>query len=236
MSSRVLIRQCVLITLRGAIAVLAILLSSRAMTAAVGISDDGTGMLRNNFTGTIGYRFTVGSSNLSVTALGFWDDTARDVAGSTAESSGAPDGLSNETGHKIGIWDNLTNLLTSATVPTATGGSLVDEWRYVSLDLPLTLSAGSTYTIGAYVVNGDGDLWHDASNTPLFASDIASEAALSSPGNENDLLDPQFSGGAAAYSVPNFQYSVVPEPTGFTLAFSAAVSLFCVRRRNTAAG
>ena len=47
-----------------------ILLAERC-EAGVVLADDGTGTLRNNFTGTVGYRFLVGPSNVQVTGLGF---------------------------------------------------------------------------------------------------------------------------------------------------------------------
>ena len=104
------------------------------------------------------------------------------------------------------------------TVPTGGAGTLADEWRYASLATPVTLSPGGTYVVGAYVVNGDGDLWHDASNTPVFSTGFGGTLALSSA-------------GATAYSVPNLQFSIVPEPSTLLLEGIGLLALFIARRR-----
>jgi hypothetical protein len=58
--------------------------------------------------------------------------------------------------HKIGIFDNLRNLLTFATVSSGTGDSLLNPFRYVPIS-DIMLLPGD-YTIGAFFSQGDADL------------------------------------------------------------------------------
>ena len=91
---------------------------------------------------TVGWSFSIGSQDISVTGLGVLD-----INGS---------GLANS--HEIGIWDSSQNLLTSVNVPAGTAATLDSNYRFVTIT-PVTLTAGKTYVIGAFYPSypGAGD-------------------------------------------------------------------------------
>jgi hypothetical protein len=77
-----------------------------------------------------GYEFTVGSNNITVDQLGYYDQDK--------------DGL--VSSHDVGIFDvNTQNLLASTSVNTT--HTLDGFFRYSALSTPLTLQAGQTYRI-----------------------------------------------------------------------------------------
>jgi len=99
---------------------------------------------RNNFTGTVGGMFTVGSSPVVVTHLGFYS------ASGTLNSP-----------HHVGIFP-----LTGGTGPIASvfisGSPLYfNSYLWVPLDAPLTLAANTSYILGGEVYSFDGDAWPD---------------------------------------------------------------------------
>ena len=79
---------------------------------------------------TVGTRFTV-EEEIFVTGLGVWEDAA---------------GLADA--HPVGLWTDAGALLTSATVPAGDAGTLVNGFRFERV-MPVALSAGETYRIGA---------------------------------------------------------------------------------------
>ncbi|HWQ92015.1 MAG TPA: LamG-like jellyroll fold domain-containing protein, partial [Clostridia bacterium] len=101
---------------------------------------------RNNFSGTVGTRFAVGTSALNVTALGFED----------------ADGSGFNSAHQIALWDTNGTLLASVTVPAGTAAPLEGAWRYATLPSPVALLSGTTYFVGAEVFDGDGDGFTDS--------------------------------------------------------------------------
>lgn len=126
------------------------------------VSSAGTNTNRDNYTGTVGYRFTVATS-LDVDGLGFYDS--------------AGDGLARS--HDVGLWNNSGTLVTSVTVAAGTGATLANGYRWVTLSPPVLLSGGGTYTIGAQVASGSGDAWPDVTgggmiNTFIVSTDWAS--------------------------------------------------------------
>jgi hypothetical protein len=131
---------------------------------------------RQDFTGTIGNRFLVGGSNVTLNALGY-------------EDSGA-DGL--EVSHQVGIWTTGGSLIASATVPSGSTGDLVQVWRFASIP-DITLLANTEYYIGASV-NVGVDAWTDVpgSSGITYGSEIGSPLGTPVSG---------FSG--AAFGIPN---------------------------------
>ena len=118
--------------------------------------------LRNNYTGTAGYKFTTGSGQILVTSLGYSDWTGLGNSGS---------GL--VTTHQVGIWSTNGTLLGSVTVPAGTAGNLVNHFWYASLSTPLTLAPNTIYVIGASVNTSDywpGSMgsYSPSYSTPVF--------------------------------------------------------------------
>jgi hypothetical protein len=99
---------------------------------------------RNNFTGTVGGLFTVGSTPVVVTHLGFYSATG---------SLNSP--------HHVGIFP-----VTGGTAPITSvfisGSSLYfNSYVWMALDTPITLAANTSYILGAEVYQFDGDAWPD---------------------------------------------------------------------------
>jgi hypothetical protein len=95
---------------------------------------------------TFGIDFTVGASNLTVSALGYYDD--------------ALNGFVNN--HEVGIYNSTGTLLASTTVTSA--DPLTGYFRYDSIT-PIVLLAGQTYRVVG-VSHTDLYTWND----PGFAS------------------------------------------------------------------
>jgi hypothetical protein len=109
-----------------------------ASTASAIETANGTAFSWRNFIGAnqsadVGWSFLVGAQNLQLTALGIFDQNQ--------------DGL--EDSHVVALWTSGGALITEATVPSGTTGSLVGSYRYHSVT-PVTLLAGQTYVLGAH--------------------------------------------------------------------------------------
>jgi hypothetical protein len=103
------------------------------------------GTLRNNFTGGVGYKFTVGASPVTVTQLGRWV-----VAG----NSGA---------HTLTLVRQPDNA-PLATVSVTTSGATAGTFKYVALGSPVTLAANTSYYFVSTETNG-ADRWYDDNST-----------------------------------------------------------------------
>ena len=102
---------------------------------------------RNNFLGSVGGAFQVGSTDAVVTHLGFYDANN--------------DGLVES--HQVALFpgDGGAPLIT-VTVPAGTGSYLTNGYRWVPLDAPFVLRANTTYVIQAEVFNSPTtDPWPD---------------------------------------------------------------------------
>lgn len=170
---------------------------------------------------TVGETFTVGAGPFTVTTLGIWDFNQ--------------DGLA--AGHLVTIWNGSGTVLTSASVPAGTTGTLVGQYRYSNvLTLPLTLAANTTYTIGAFYPSGN-DL--SPFVVPLgnitSASGVAYGAARIIGGNAFPTTD---ASGVGHYVSANFQSTSAsastPEPGSVALlgAVFMAGAGFVRRRRS----
>ncbi|MCX6926066.1 MAG: hypothetical protein NT154_23085, partial [Verrucomicrobia bacterium] len=120
------------------------------------LNGTGNGGARNNFTGTIGYTFTTGLSDVYVSALGFVDWQSGGSLVST---------------HEVGIWDGSGTLIASAFVSSGAGCYTNNGFFYTNLTTTVTLAANTTYTIGGQVFDG-GDTWpnNGGSSNPGFTA------------------------------------------------------------------
>jgi hypothetical protein len=169
---------------------------------------------------TFGYEFTVGSQEISVTALGLWVPVAPSPTA----------GLLNYS-HEVGLWDITgSSLLAYTTIGSGTPPSLSPSGAWYESVGPLTLSANTTYVLGA--------------KYPEFAMDIdwGTRGAVATSGAGVTLGDARYSYMAFAfpsavdanlndgYYGPNMLYTVVPEPATCTLLGLGMLALVWFRR------
>jgi hypothetical protein len=174
---------------------------------------------RNDYTGSLGYKFTSTTSNTVINSLGFVDANS--------------DGLN--TSHLVSLFEvssgNTYNLLASVTVGAGTSGFLDGGYRWATIpSITLSNTAGSAYIVMAQVVSGDGDNWGD---TAGFDSSIGSLGAnsLVSPtslGNPHDFSS-QINNAPPSYNPGNISTLIIPEPA--TSLLGAFGMLALLRRR-----
>jgi hypothetical protein len=165
-----------------------------------------------------GWQFSVNNA-VQVTALGVYDDSA--------------DGLS--IAHDVGIFRvSDQSLVASLTIPSGTGGSLIDGFRYYTLGSGLGLVAGEQYVIAMTMPAGNSDLQFVITNPPTTAPEIT-------------YVDSRFGGGSTlAFPTvtglyvpgmfgPNFLFTdaaAVPEPSSIALAVIPAALWLAARARS----
>jgi hypothetical protein len=168
----------------------------------------------------VGWQFQVSGSDLSVDALGFFDDGG--------------DGLGSS--HQVGIWDNNGNLLVQIVIPSGTGATLDGDYRYESIS-PITLTAGSTYVMGALMPPNDADSLIALSSQTFSGVSflqsrqtiLSSTASFAFPNVDAGVSDGVFG--------PNFKFVDVaaPEPASISMFALGALVLLTVglRMRNS---
>ena len=177
-----------------------------------------------------GWDFSL-SSNVFVTDLGLWDSFS---------GNGVGDGL--VEAHTVTIWTSTGTLVTSAIVPAGSGGTLVDDFRYMSI-APTLLIAGN-YVIGAhYLESGDPtDLVAFGTTTVTTAAEVTFGNQRSSTSGSGNVF-PNVASSGNGFFGPNFQFVTslpngngVPEGGGTLLLLGAAfgalgIGRFLRRRR-----
>jgi hypothetical protein len=183
--------------------------------------------------GVVGFDFTVGSQNVLVTGLGVLDLDVFSAGNGLAFS------------HTVSIWANGgVSLLGSATVPAGVSAPLVNSFRFVDLASPIQLTAGETYTLGAYFpVNSSGTIAPDIFRSnlvpemqSLISGDFTFERGRIGFGSGFPTITPTGSNNGTPIG-PNLQYSIstapatVPEPSSLLLCAIGLGLAGCIRRR-----
>ena len=172
---------------------------------------------------TFGFEFQA-NANILVTDLGIFDSSQ--------------DGLADT--HQVGIWTNSGTLLGSNTIPSGTTAPLLSQFRYEPLLVPIALTAGQNYVIGAsYPTSNDSFVYH--------ASGLASDPDISiiiGRGSGSGFSFPPVSCSASigcdtSFFGPNFQFTQTadaPEPGSLLLLLVSVVGLIglSARRRQRA--
>ena len=148
--------------------------------------------VRDNYDGTVGCAFQVGSAGAIVTHLGYYD-----VNG---------DGLIRD--HTVSLYSATSPypLVVSVDVPAATVGYLTNFYRYVALTNPIFLSPNASYILQADVYSGDGDdwadLWQPGAWSPYF---VGSNDRFTRTGRygSHGTPDTSVNGNNNSYGAPN---------------------------------
>jgi hypothetical protein len=154
-----------------------------ASTGTSLISSQTLGTLRNNFTGSVGFKFTVGSSPITVTHLGRWV-VSGDTGTHTVKLVKASDGTDVPLG----------------SVTVSTFGGPAGTYAYVPIGSAVTLSANTAYYLVSSETAG-GDRWYDT-NTIVTASSAATV-------NASIYYDTSYhvaQTGSRSYGPVNFKY------------------------------
>lgn len=185
-------------------------MSAQGATLLTQLSDPA----RAAYGGTVGITFTVGNTDLSVTALGFQD------AGN--------DGVLNGS-HQVAIWNSAGTQIALATVSSGTSQS---NYIYTALASAVTLIKGQTYTIGANTSGSDN--WTDASTAAgvAISGDVTGGNSYYVSGGFSRPTSPGTPGDPLRWGPANMQYSLVPEPSAALLGGLGVLGL--LRRRRLA--
>jgi hypothetical protein len=173
------------------------------------------------FSDTDGYWFSVGVSDLSVTALGVYDNDYNGLAAA----------------NKVGLWTKGGDLLASVVVPRGTTPALVDGFRYSFLASSVTLAAGHDYVLGVVNLPNNGfvgDTRAEVVVRPWDSSPFVTVGGIarSHPGSfspDLDLFFPgQFTDDSKALVGPNLLFTVVePPPPPPAVPDAPATLLLC---------
>jgi hypothetical protein len=234
--------------IRASCAAAAVLVSATFADAGFLLNSAGNGSLRNynpsasnNFTGQIGAYFQAVSS-VDVTALGFWD-------GPDWTPGSIGDGLL--TAHTVSLFQqtgaSTWNLIAQAVVPSGTSGTLINEFRYVSLSSSASIVAGQKYAVLATVTAPTAgtppvlqDAFRDLFSTTGGYTPPSLDSAFAMLGRAftSNLTGPPTTyltaPGTSSYVGPNLQFAAaVPEPGSMAIfALGAAcVAGMKIRRR-----
>jgi hypothetical protein len=153
--------------------------------------------IRDNYTGGTGCEFEVGSSNVIVSHLGYYN----------ANNSGL------NVDHYVGVYGSGsgTPLLGQVIVPAGSSAYYTNSFYWVPLNPPLLLASNTSYYVAAMPYNGDGDEWGDSFaatfNSWFVGSQAASCMSAYGPGETNWPV-PYFSafGSGTTYCVENLGY------------------------------
>jgi hypothetical protein len=198
--------------------VLSLAIATAPVVAQTGVVSFTPGSIFTGFSTdeTVGWRFTVGSSSISVLSLGWWDESP-----STALAAS----------HQVGIWTTAGVLLGSTTVQT--NSALTGSFRYEAVTA-FTLNANTSYLIGGRDLVGDGDNYTTSvSNLVMGAGITFNEAARSEEGTGFSAPTTLSASSGGRFGA-NFQYrptTVVPEPSTYALLGAGLAAMAVVARR-----
>ncbi len=159
--------------------------SAGGSSSSLLITAQTVGTARNNFSGKVGFQFTVGGSPITVSDLGRWV-----ISG-------------NSSTHTVGIYNSSYSALGTVTVNTS--GAPAGAYLYTTLGSPIVLSASTSYYLLSDETNS-GDQWYDDDTAITMGS---AAAAVNSAGSDNAAPTPFFThtSGNFSYGPVNLKYT-----------------------------
>ena len=170
---------------------------------------------------TLGTEFTVDAANLEVTALGLLDTSGTGFSQS----------------HAVGLFDHSEGdvEVASVTVPSGATATLLNGFRYINLDTPVTLNNADVYILGAYYPTPVADHLLDffGGTNPGTNADFGNFKGVYSTSNSaGQLTEPTNVVGGPAYTGPNLEFTTgAPEPATWLMLVSAVGLLALVLRQ-----
>jgi len=146
------------------------------------------GTLRSNAGFPLGFRFTVGSSAMTVTSLGRWR-----VSGNTGMHVVQIVDTSSPNGH-----------VAQATLDMSSG--TVNAFKFAAIT-PVVLTANHDYFVVSEESNG-GDQWSDDNATVGTTADGTITTSEYEPGGINSGVWQSNTAGVKSYVAPNFEYYI----------------------------
>ena len=164
----------------------------------------------------ISHGFTVGDTDLFVTDLGVWDQFQ--------------DGLN--FSYSVGIFD-LGGLIFSTDIQSGTTSELIGEFRYESINT-VVLESANEYVLAAFYSQNTDDIYvRDSLSNVVTSGNLADEITLTGGGIsilENNLVFVPPNDNDIRLG-PNLQFTTVPEPCSFPLAFICLLQILTIRMR-----
>jgi hypothetical protein len=215
------------------IAVIGLLaIASLAHADTIAVTNDGNGTpASHNNNDLAGWNFTT-TDPIDVTAVGiFVSNQTRRAIPTLVED------------HQVGIYPGGGGA--NLAIATILGGAVPDAqgYAYVALTTPLTLSANTTYFIGAYYNANSPDWMRASGGAVTMAAGLTFNGAnlyYNIPPGQG-AFDPSSTANASnhffvgnnSYFGPNFQFAPagIPEPGTFWLLGLSSVCLLVARRR-----
>lgn len=118
------------------------------------------GTLRNNYSGYVGMKFTVGNTPITISQIGRW------VVG----------GNSGSHAMKISLASS-GSMVTGGSATVATSGVGAGQFAYASLATPVVLSANTSYYVSSLESSG-GDQWYDHDTVVAHTADATVDGAV----------------------------------------------------------
>ena len=154
---------------------------------------------RDNYGGTVGAIFEVGSTPVKVTHLGYYLANASLV-----------------TGHHVDIWSADASTVIAEVFVSGTGDVVDNNYAWVALTNPVTLAANTSYILSAEVYNNSGDPWPDVFTpspwNPYYVGSQPSSTRQARYGNAYPAAPVNGSSGNAIYGAPNLAVLPVGSP------------------------
>lgn len=161
---------------------------------------------------TVGWKFTVGPTDLEAVALGEYDADGNGLAMDV----------------QVGIWDASGTLLGMVTVPGGTMPPLIGSFRYQALPTPVVLQSLQTYTIGSRCTGENDTGVHAPLSNPsfTFSSDVSTAGGRYNNGGMSTTFgEPTMNLGGTIHLGPNLEYNLlntatptIPTPTATSTA------------------